>query len=435
MLRIQALDKELNPCIERTDSETTQDSILEDWNDYFLQDISSNPFYADNVREVTWTSYSAPSLRGKKKPHNNERSARTRKSHVLNRSFATTRPFQSSLLAPLRAKNRGVVSVKEVLNCNFPREILFAEIKDLRKVEVGRNSVIFKAIYDGETVAVKLMMPGLENSELAQREFDMEQQILASVNHPNVVRLIGCGCIAHDGKSKPQRFTVLEWLDQTLHDQACNSTKKFPQNLFLHSSSAKLVPFVVPIMTQVCSVLKYLHGEVESTKKAWQLEIVHRAVTADHFRYNGDPVTGLKLISFMNCQVNVFPSSHFDDSCSNRLTCSAVPECNINLCSTAPEVAMRISSSTKSDIYAFSMLCWQLLKRKNPYGHMTKTEFMTRVVYDGERPKLSSSWPIELKKLFVSCWMSDPFSRPDASDIYVKLREMGQLGQHRISKA
>ena len=258
--------------------------------------------------------------------------------------------------------------------------------------------------------------------------------------------MLGCGQV--DPLSKPtavQRFTVLEWLEHSLEELTptqSSSSAFHPRRVFAESSS-RLFPTVLPVLLQVSAVLRYLHSEVSApvpdegqpendscAGSAGKLEIIHRAVIPEHFRFNGDSpqAGGVKLTSFMACHLTWLPpppnrETGAGTGTGTRTTtgrgssgklewCAAPHHPTTALCYTPPEVAMRLSLSTKADIYAFALLAWQLMKSRKPYSGLSKSDFMYRVIYKSKRPKISRSWSESFSSLLEACWLSEPVGRP-----------------------
>jgi tetratricopeptide (TPR) repeat protein/tRNA A-37 threonylcarbamoyl transferase component Bud32 len=90
----------------------------------------------------------------------------------------------------------------------------------VRQIGRGGMSRVFLAERaDGEftqQVALKLLRPGLD-SEIDRHRFRAERQILASLNHPNIARLLDGG-VTDEG----QPYLVLELVDGTSIDRYCN---------------------------------------------------------------------------------------------------------------------------------------------------------------------------------------------------------------------
>jgi eukaryotic-like serine/threonine-protein kinase len=93
----------------------------------------------------------------------------------------------------------------------------------VRQIGRGGMSRVFLAERaDGEftqQVALKLLRPGLD-SEIDRHRFRAERQILASLNHPNIARLLDGG-VSDDG----QPYLVLELVDGTSIDRYCNERR------------------------------------------------------------------------------------------------------------------------------------------------------------------------------------------------------------------
>lgn len=312
------------------------------------------------------------------------------------------------------------LDVSDFLGTSPPiKTIAFSELKDMKRVAIGRNAIVYKAEFMSECVAVKVLMPGLEKYESVRREFLMEQRLLSSLRHPNIVRLIGCG------EEGSQVFTVLEWLENSLQDlinlRAQNRLKRF-----FADSSGSCLPKYFPVILQISSVLRYLHEEVSLTSsKNGTIEITHRAIVPEHFRYNGTPQCNLKLTSFMGCHLLYRSRKGISEE---RMELCVAP--NVTACAlyyTPPEIALRISLSSKSDVYAFAILCWHLLKRKVPFFGLSRGDFMSRVIYKGERLRLPRSWCEEFCKVLESCWQNDPNSRPCMGEVHDKLVSISHI--------
>jgi len=80
----------------------------------------------------------------------------------------------------------------------------------------------------------------------------------------------------------------------------------------------------------------------------------------------------------------------------------------------APESYRCESYNEKVDQYAFSMIMYELLSRKEPYqnSYMLPEDLAESAAYTHRRPKLPKSWPKKLVELHEACWHADPQKRP-----------------------
>src|SRR5262245_40966129 len=78
-----------------------------------------------------------------------------------------------------------------------------------KELGAGAMGAVYRGVYTktGQKVAVKVMLPGLEENKQAAARFDREVAILKQFNHPNIVRLFGVG------KFQNQRYYAMEYIE------------------------------------------------------------------------------------------------------------------------------------------------------------------------------------------------------------------------------
>ncbi|KAI2493680.1 protein tyrosine kinase [Fragilaria crotonensis] len=89
----------------------------------------------------------------------------------------------------------------------------------------------------------------------------------------------------------------------------------------------------------------------------------------------------------------------------------------------APEVAkMDKSYGFPADVYSFSILLWQVVTKRIPYGRISSpTEFAAKVVNGNQRPSLKHVESESLRDILENGWTADPKARHSFSDIREKL--------------
>jgi eukaryotic-like serine/threonine-protein kinase len=115
---------------------------------------------------------------------------------------------------------------KESQKAAGPDEMVGAEVgsfKVLRRVASGGMGTVYEAVRaDGQfdqKVAVKIVKRGMDSEEIVRR-FWAERQTLASLDHPNIARLIDGG-MTQDGRP----FLVMEYVDGLPIDEYCDSKR------------------------------------------------------------------------------------------------------------------------------------------------------------------------------------------------------------------
>ena len=91
----------------------------------------------------------------------------------------------------------------------------------------------------------------------------------------------------------------------------------------------------------------------------------------------------------------------------------------------APEILQRKEYTICSDIYSFGMIMWELMTGRLPFEDQTNdVGLMSKICYDGLLPPITTNAPKDYIELMQECWNSDPIKRPEAANIYEKLRDI-----------
>ena len=188
-------------------------------------------------------------------------------------------------------------------------------------------------------VALKLVRPGMGSVEILQR-FRYEEQILASLNHPNIAHLHGAG-VASDGRP----FFVMEYVEGLPIDQYCRR-----ENLSL--------PARLELFRKVCAAVQYAHQHL----------VIHRDLKPSNIPVTeeGEP----KLLDFGIAKL-LEPA---DAATEATLTVAGMMTPDY----ASPEQARGETITTASDIYSLGVLLYELLTGERPYR--TKTAAPHEVV-------------------------------------------------------
>src|SRR5690349_110646 len=113
----------------------------------------------------------------------------------------------------------------------------------IAKIGQGGMGTVYRAMrvddHYFKQVAIKLVRAGL-GSEHHVRRFKNERQIMASLDHPNIARLLD------GGTAKGSPYFVMEYIEGKRIDEYCDSLKL--------STDARLKLFL-----QVCAAVQYAH--------------------------------------------------------------------------------------------------------------------------------------------------------------------------------
>lgn len=198
-------------------------------------------------------------------------------------------------------------------------------------------------------VALKLVRAGMDSAEIVTR-FRHEEQILASLNHPNIAQLYGAGVAAGDIP-----YFAMEYVEGTRVDEYCKAHAL--------STTARLELF-----RKVCAAVHYAHQHL----------VIHRDLKPSNILVTsqGEP----KLLDFgiaklvegrdAFTQMQTLPGAMTPDYAS-------------------PEQVRGEAITTSSDVYSLGVLLYEILTGRRPYRLKTRSpDEIARAITDQvpERP-------------------------------------------------
>jgi serine/threonine protein kinase len=188
----------------------------------------------------------------------------------------------------------------------------------------------------GVKVAIKLVKRGMDTSEILRR-FRMERQVLASLTHPNIARLI-------DGGSTPEGmpYLAMEYVEGKPIDQFCES-------------QASAITERLKLFLDVCAAVQYAHQNL----------VVHRDIKTGNILVTQSGV--VKLLDFGIAKLLRTDLSTLDMAQTR-------PELRpMTLDYASPEQVRGEAITTSTDVYSLGVLLYKLLTGKMPYGLTTRS--------------------------------------------------------------
>jgi len=234
----------------------------------------------------------------------------------------------------------------------FPRQI--GEYQILSRIGVGGMGEVYLA---EETklrrkVALKLVRAGMDTSEILAR-FRHEEQILASLNHPNIAQLYEAGLAAGD-----LPFFAMEYVKGVRIDEYCNT-----QTLTI---SARLQLF-----RKVCAAVHYAHQRL----------VIHRDLKPSNILVTSDGEP--KLLDF-----GIAKLVEGQDAFTQVQTLAGVMTPDY----ASPEQVRGEAMTTSSDVYSLGVLLYELLTGRRPYRLKTRSpDEIARAIKDQEPERPSTA--------------------------------------------
>ena len=203
----------------------------------------------------------------------------------------------------------------------------------------GMGSVHLAQRKDGEVdlqVAVKLLR-GTGTMLTFRDRFLKERQILASLNHPGITRLLDAG---HTQSGQP--YLVMEYVDGTPIDAYCRDL----------SFEAKVRIFLL-----VCDAIAYLHRNL----------VIHRDLKPSNIlvEASGSP----KILDFGIAKI-------LDDTSDPGVT----KERMLTPDYASPEQVKGTAKTTATDVYSLGAVLYELLAGQSPHATSTKVESIEEII-------------------------------------------------------
>ncbi|XP_030628154.1 inactive tyrosine-protein kinase 7 [Chanos chanos] len=270
---------------------------------------------------------------------------------------------------------------------HFPREDL-TTITVLGKGEFGEVFLAkAKGIEEGEEESVVLVKSLQVRDEQRQTDFRREAEMFGKLNHTNIVRLLGL-C-----KDSEPHSMILEYLDLGDLKQFLRISKSKDEKI---STKTK-----VSICVQVAQGMEHLSNH----------RFVHRDLAARNCLINGQRHVKVSALSL--CK-DVYNSEYYHHR-----------QAWVPLRWLPTESVFEDEYSTKSDVWAFGVLMWEVFSHGElPYTSLSDEEVLEGLQAGKLKLPAPEGCPSKVYKLMSRCWAPSPKERPSFSEI---LQALGEL--------
>mmetsp|Transcript_13365 Transcript_13365/g.44639 ORF Transcript_13365/g.44639 Transcript_13365/m.44639 type:complete len:405 (-) Transcript_13365:38-1252(-) len=263
----------------------------------------------------------------------------------------------------------------------------------------GEFCTVQSATLRGERVALKLLRPAHERSELAVSDLCREIAALSHIReqggHPSIVRLV-----AHGSTPAGAPFCALALFTQPL--SAALPTSKAQRKQWPTRRG-------IDIGLQLAGALQYCH---DCFMPGYRL--LHRDIKPSNVGLAGDGRVVLADFGLLK----IWKRGEDDNERRNLTSMTG------SLRYMAPEVALSQPYNHKAEVFSFTSLLYQLLAHQKPFAWMNAEQFLGEVCRGGTRCPLGKAWPAELRALITAGWAADAESRPDIGKVAASLEEL-----------
>eukprot|EP01125_Pyxidicula_operculata_P011723 TRINITY_DN383_c1_g1_i1.p1 TRINITY_DN383_c1_g1~~TRINITY_DN383_c1_g1_i1.p1 ORF type:complete len:569 (-),score=52.98 TRINITY_DN383_c1_g1_i1:53-1759(-) len=215
--------------------------------------------------------------------------------------------------------------------------------------------------------------------------FAAEIKIMASIEHPNLLPLIG---ISLDVQTEDILLLTPFVENGSLGSVLFKYKKKFPYQE------------KVRIMSEIAYGMHYLHSI--------RPRVIHRDLKSDN------------VLLTVNYTVKIcdFGLSKMVQKYSKTMTTSGTPHY------LAPEAVEKGKFSEKSDVFSYGIILWEIYAERRPFEDLNAFQIMYAVVTEKRRPEIPISCPSEYTSLINDCLAHEPSERPNFKKIIEELKVM-----------
>jgi serine/threonine protein kinase len=224
----------------------------------------------------------------------------------------------------------------------------------------------------------------MKEGTMSESDFVQEAKVMTKLRHPNLVMLFGL-CIEHRPICIVTEFmkhgSLLSFLRNKVNSLKTNVTQ------------------LINMCTQVCEGMAYLEAN----------NYIHRDLAARNCLVGEGHV--VKVADFGLARL-VADSNEYTSSSGTKFPIKWAP----------PEVLWFTKFSSKSDIWAFGVLMWEVMTcGQMPYGRCSNAQ-VVEMIRNGERLQRPRLCTTESFAVMESCWSESPDKRPTFAQLNHRLR-------------
>jgi serine/threonine protein kinase len=274
----------------------------------------------------------------------------------------------------------------------------------------GASGNVDKTTWFGFPCAKKVQVLGA--MEDGAKFFKKEVAILASVNHPNVVKFICCG-------RKPKKLTcfiAMELLDTNLEELIKEVSNGGTRTSFP-------IQVAMDIILQIAKGMSYLHEKKIAHRDLKPANVLVHKIMVDEL--HKDNYVNVKLADFGLSQTEAYSNISEELSRGIGTRLYKAPELfqnkkrkRDNMMYTTVEKV----NAHEADVYSFGVMCATILSGRQPFEG-NDHDLPTRL-RSGERPWVPDDCPEAMISLINECWSLDRTKRPKFKEICTTLEEL-----------
>ena len=248
----------------------------------------------------------------------------------------------------------------------------------------------------GRTVAIKVLLSHIAADEPARERFEREARVVARLSHPHICTLHDVGTYQAAPERRPVPYLVMEFLDgETLADRLAKG----------------------PL--QVGEALEWAIQIASALDTAHRGGIVHRDLKPRNVMLTS---AGAKLVDFGIAKATSVPALGAPMLDSELTTAGTIIG---TLHYMAPEQLEGLPTDSRTDLFAFGCVLYEMLSGKKAFAGRSRASLMTSIMAEQPAPigELVASLPGGVEQVIDRCLAKSPEDRwQSATDLLEELR-------------
>lgn len=278
-----------------------------------------------------------------------------------------------------------------------------SNLKELKPLGRGEFGEIYSTKYqiDGDKESL-VMVKSLINTkdETALQEFKRQLDLLHKLNHENVVKLIGL-C-----REEEPDYMILEYTDWGDLKQFLIASRKDNNPSPTHESKPPRAP-----QLSVAQILSLSNQAAKGLKHLADNRLVHKDIAARNCLI----ASNLTIKISLPCMTKEPYQQEYTKHRNQVIPLRWLPY----------EAVYEDEYSTKSDVYSFSCLVWEMFHQGElPFNKMNDESVLAQIKTQTLIWKPHKAAPPALQELQAQCWANDPRERPTFDEVVSKIGEI-----------
>ncbi|XP_043799243.1 tyrosine-protein kinase-like otk [Apis laboriosa] len=278
-----------------------------------------------------------------------------------------------------------------------------SNLKELKPLGRGEFGEVYSTKYqvDGDKECL-VMVKSLINTkdEIALQEFKRHLDLLHKLNHENVVKLIGL-C-----REEEPDYMILEYTDWGDLKQFLIASRKDNTSSPTHESKPPRAP-----QLSVAQILSLSNQAAKGLKHLADTRLVHKDIAARNCLI----ASNLTIKISLPCMTKEPYQQEYTKHRNQVIPLRWLPY----------EAVYEDEYSTKSDVYSFSCLVWEMFHQGElPFNKMNDESVLAALKAQTLAWKPHKAAPPSLQELQAQCWANDPRERPTFDEVVSKIGEI-----------